>query len=121
MKTDEKQIETYKNVNKNVKENVEENKARKVERTNPQDRMYQEAEIILSGYNTYFNKKFKNIDVWFKNFVFWRKTYSLEEIQDAILNAKKDSWWKDKLTLEKLFRTKNKNGECDYIGELLNK
>lgn len=119
--TKEQQSNTYKNVNKNVSKNVEENKGRKVGSKKPQDRMYREAEVILSGYNTYFNKKFKNIDVWFKNFVFWRKTYSLEEIQDAILNAKGDSWWKDKLTLEKLFRTKNKNGECDYIGGLLNK
>lgn len=119
--TKEQQNNTYKNVNKNVKKNVEEGKGEKGGRTKPQDVMSQEAEVILSGYNTYFNKKFKNINVWFKNFEFWRKTYSLEEIQDAILNAKRDSWWKDKLTLEKLFRTKNKNGECDYIGELLNK
>lgn len=112
--------ETINNKSKTRTKKQEKGK-KEVSNTKPQDRMYQEAEIILSGYNTYFNKKFKNIDVWFKNFVFWRKTYSLEEIQDAILNAKKDSWWKDKLTLEKLFRTKNKNGECDYIGELLNK
>ena len=73
-KTDGKQMETYKNVNKNVKKNVEEVKDKKGGSTKPQDVMSQEAEIILSGYNTYFNKRFKNINVWFKNFEFWRKT-----------------------------------------------
>lgn len=75
---------------------------------------------ILNGYNKVFKKNFKSTSVWYKNYVYWRKTYSDKEIATAIIKASQHPWWKDKLTLEKLFRTRNKNGECDYIGELLN-
>lgn len=75
---------------------------------------------ILKGYNTVFKKNYKSTSVWFKNYVHWRKTYSDKEIATAIVKASEHPWWKDKLTLEKLFRTRNSNGACDYIGELLN-
>lgn len=116
LKTNRKQIETTNT------DNTVENDNKDIKSSSSKDtKMQREAQILLSGYNKYFNKKFKNIQVWYKNYIYWRKTYSFEEIQDAILNAKNDNWWRDKLTLEKLFRTRNKNGECDYIGELLNK
>lgn len=85
------------------------------------DKKIEEAEKILKGYNKYFSKSFKSVKVWYDNYLYWRGIYSYKEIAQAIINAKEDPWWRDKLTLEKLFRTRNKNGECDYIGDLLNK
>lgn len=71
---------------------------------------------ILNHFNDVFDKKFKSTASWSKNFSYWRKTYSLDEIKQAIVNAKKDSWWKDKLDMDKLFRTHE-----DRIGQLLNR
>lgn len=81
-----------------------------------------EYEQVLEHFNSLFDRSFKSYVAWQDNYNFWRNIYSLEEIKQAITNWKENGWWvkqgSEELTL--LFRTKNKNGKCDYIGELLN-
>ena len=60
---------------------------------------------------------------WYKNATHWLKTYSLEEIKEAISNWYKYPHWSkegsSKNGLSFLFRLKNKNGEANYIEEML--
>lgn len=81
----------------------------------------QELDDIVSHYNTVFNKKTKSTEGFERNYIEWRKVYSVDEIKKAIENARKDSFWRDKLTLTILFRRKNPNREdVDYIDKFLN-
>jgi len=96
--------------NKSVK-NVENEKSKKIK---------EEADEILSFFNKTHNKKLRTKVSWIENYEFWRKTYSLEEIKEAIETLNHDEWWaKDNPSLELLFRTRNKSGKCDYISHLL--
>jgi len=86
----------------------------------------EEAIEILEHYNATFSKTYKTSKVWFNNFATWREIYSVQEIKDAITTAKSKGWlWKNSdgtlitPTPELIFRTKNRNGVCDYIGQLL--
>jgi len=76
---------------------------------------------IMDTYNSFLNKKVKSSVAWEENFLHWLEIYTLEEIKEAILELQNPNWWsKNNTTLELLFRTKNKGGKCDYIGELRN-
>lgn len=56
-----------------------------------------------------------------KNYIFWRQSYTNEEIETAIRNIPKDKFWKDRITPTVFFRQKNTNKESvDYIGQFLN-
>lgn len=78
----------------------------------------------LEGFIFYFNEvrgtKYKPVESLLKNFAHWRGVYSVEEMGQAVKNCHDGSWLDSDLSPTKLLRTKNKNGECDYIGELLN-
>lgn len=77
---------------------------------------------ILNYFNEIFKKSFKSVDTFSKNADHWLKTYSIDDIKKAIRVAKTDQFWSDKMTPDKLFRTKNTKGEnVDYIGDLINK
>jgi hypothetical protein len=56
-----------------------------------------------------------------KNLSFWLSVYDIDQICKAVKRAKLDRWFGDKATPELLLRTRNKNGDCDYIGQLLNR
>ena len=74
---------------------------------------------IQRYYNDIFLKKLTSLRGFEKNYAYWVEFYSKEDMMKAISNARKDSFWKDKMTLTILFRRKNKNGEdVDYIGDL---
>lgn len=78
------------------------------------------AKIILETFNQTFNKDLKSNHSWIKNLEYWLQTYSLDEILKVIPKLNHPSWWaKDKPSLELLFRLKNKNGDCNYIQQLL--
>jgi len=71
-------------------------------------------------FNKYRGTKHRSIKSIYSNFCKYRETYSNEEIIQAIKNIPKFNWWNQHADLEIVFRTKNKNGECDNIGKLLN-
>lgn len=76
---------------------------------------------ILLFFNTTREGIFKESSIDLNNFIYWNKTYSLQEIKAAITRINSDSFWKDKMTPMILFRKKNRTGEnVDYIGHLLN-
>lgn len=78
------------------------------------------AEIILQTFNQTFKKDLKSSHSWIKNLEFWLQNYSLDEILKVIPKLNHPNWWaKDKPSLELLFRLRNKNGDCDYISQLL--
>jgi hypothetical protein len=81
-----------------------------------------ELETLFFVFNQYFNTNHSNIEPCKKNYIEWRKKYEPEQIEQSIINASKDQFWKDKLTPVILFRQKNQNKEdVDYIGSLLNR
>ena len=77
---------------------------------------------LLNYFNHHLDKKFSSIDSFSANLDYWLTIYSLDDIKKAILVAKEDKWWSDKITLVKLLRRKNTQGEkVDYIGDLINR
>lgn len=78
------------------------------------------AETFLEAFNKLRGTNFRTTLSWSDNFAFWLKSYSLEEIIRAVKLARFDPWMDEVITPELLFRTRNKNGSCDYIGKLLN-
>lgn len=78
---------------------------------------------IIQHYNQTFEKQTKSYTSWKTNCDTHLKSYSLEDIKQAITNWKDnaDKFWAKEPSLDLLFRTKNKNGQpCDYIDQLLN-
>lgn len=79
----------------------------------------EEIQEYLEVFNTTYGTKYRNTSSFQKNFLFWRKIYSLEEILRAIKRSPNVFWASDP-TPELILRTRNKSGECDYIGQILN-
>lgn len=74
---------------------------------------------IVKLYNQVFEKNISSTRGFENNYTYWREVHSFEKIQRALENARKDRFWKDKMTLTILFRRKNTNGEpVDYIEDL---
>lgn len=81
-----------------------------------------ELQEVVDYYNEVFKRNVKSTKGFERNFEVWRKIHSIEDIKKAIKKGYEDSFWKDKLTLTILFRTKNTNGEdVDYIEDLKNR
>jgi DNA-binding MarR family transcriptional regulator len=55
-----------------------------------------------------------------KNLAYWLDQHDPDDILQAMVNVKLDRWWKDKATPIKFLRTRNANGACDNINDLLN-
>jgi hypothetical protein len=107
-KTDEKQMKTYNNVN-----NV-----------NNVNNIYIQDDLrkIIEIYNQIFNKNITSTKGFEKNYEYWKEIHNIEKVKMALENARKDRFWKDKMTLSILFRKKNPNGEfVDYIEDLSNR
>jgi hypothetical protein len=75
----------------------------------------------LDYYNHRCGSVYKSIKPLLSNFSYWKEIYSMDELKIIIHLAQDDEWFKNKMTPMLLLRTKNKNGDCDYIGELLEK
>jgi len=83
---------------------------------------FSELETLLFVFNEVFKTKYESIESLKTNYSHWRQFYEPAQIEQAIINASKDSFWKGKLTPVILFRQKNQNKESvDYIGDLLNR
>ena len=78
-----------------------------------------ELEDILNKWNFEMGTKMKSTRAIKGNYEIWREEYELEDIFRAIEAIQSHSFWSDKMKLATLFRTKNSNGDCDYIGDLL--
>lgn len=74
---------------------------------------------IQAHFNQTFHKKYRITEAWAKNALKWLSTYSSDEVIEAITKWHDNGWWADP-DIVLLFRTSNKHGACDYIGELLN-
>lgn len=104
LKTDEKQIETYNNDNN-------------VNNVNNDNNIH--LQEIIEFYNQVFNKHVTSSKGFETNFKKWIQIHDVEKIKKAIENARKDKFWRDKMTLTILFRVKNGNKEdVDYIEDL---
>ena len=77
---------------------------------------------IRDFYNEVFGKNISSVRGFEKNFDYWREVHDLEKIKAAIVNARNDKFWHNKMTLAILFRQRNPNGESvDYIEDLANR
>lgn len=80
-----------------------------------------ELKEIVDYFNEVFEKDIKSTKGFEKNYQEWRGVHDVEKIKQAIANARQNKFWKDKMTLQILFRTKNPNGEAvDRIEDLFN-
>jgi len=110
------------NDNDNDNDNDSNNDSESVKDSNNKNDFNSELETLFFVFNQYFNTNHSNIEPCKKNYAEWRKKYEPEQIEQSIINASKDQFWKDKLTPVILFRQKNQNKEdVDYIGSLLNR
>lgn len=117
--------EEIKNKEERIKNKEEE---RKEKETVASKRTKEEAEAdrIAKHFNSLFGTEHKVTKAWYDNFLLWRDVYTLQEIGKAITSIKKYGWvWKVEDDFQPdlvlLFRTRNKAGPCDYIGQLLNR
>lgn len=76
-----------------------------------------EKELIqfLEQYNRVHNTKFKAIEPLLANYQYWRKTYSQEEILEAVRRSRLHDYWRNRITPVIMLRT-----NADKIGEFLN-
>ena len=75
----------------------------------------------MNHYNDVMSTKYTSIKSIIDNFSIWITIHSLEEMKQAIDKIPEHHFWKDKMSLEMLFRQKNPNGEkVDRIQELIN-
>lgn len=82
----------------------------------------EELKQVVDFYNTVFDKAIRSTKGFESNFTSWREVHSLDKILRAIQNARRDNFWKNKLTLQILFRQRNPRGEAvDYIEDLANR
>lgn len=79
------------------------------------------AEDLLSFYNRVYKRNAQSVRLVTNNLRQWLGTYSPEEMKRAILYAR--TWERFGMDFDFLtfFRTRNKNGECDYWEGFLNK
>lgn len=92
-------------------------KSRESKKTSPTS---PDTSTVLDIFNSVMHTKYHNAKVWASNFQYWLTIYTLDDILRAIANIPHHPFWRDKMTPEILFRTKNPAREpVDYIGTLL--
>ncbi len=83
---------------------------------------HDELETVLQIFNEVLKTDYRSYKSFSANYEYWRKTYTPEEIEQAIRNIPSDSFWNDKIDPTIFFRRKYQNGEnADYIGKFRNK
>jgi len=82
---------------------------------------HDELETVLQIFNEVLKTDYRSYKSFSANYEFWRKTYTPEEIEQAIRNIPSDSFWNDRIDPTVFFRRKYQNGEnADYIGKFRN-
>lgn len=80
-----------------------------------------EGEAYLSAWNKTFGTNYTSTVLIEKYLVEWLKSYTIEDICNAVEKIKDDPYWKDKdLDPIWLLRYRDNNGEIDRIGKMLN-
>jgi len=81
---------------------------------------------IRHHYESTFKRKSRSSVAWADNAAYWLTIYTLDEVKQAITIWANYGWvWKGRdgeeptMSLEILFRTRNKAGKCNYIEALL--
>lgn len=75
----------------------------------------------LDFWNQTYKTSFSSGDAIEKNLEFWMKSYTFDQIKQAIEMIRHHHFWHDKMKPVTLLRRKNVNKEdVDYIGELIN-
>jgi len=83
---------------------------------------HDELETVLQIFNDVLKTDYRSYKSFSANYEFWRKTYTPEEIEQAIRNIPSDSFWNDKIDPTIFFRKKYQNGEnADFIAKFRNK
>lgn len=77
------------------------------------------AERLLKLYNQKNNTRYRTYKPLIKNLEYWLNIYTAIDMARAISRMPKLPFFKN-LPPETIFRTRNKNGDCDYIGQMLN-
>lgn len=114
-----------KDINKDINTDVyvQEKKEKKKLKNKSIDDLDVTEKEILDYYNALFRPNRPSKDVsWKNNLNFWLKDYSVEDIKEALTNLSKYDHWSKKNgvpTLTLIFRTRNTNGEANYIDQLL--
>jgi hypothetical protein len=99
--------------------NKEKEKINKKEKPTEIEAVPTEIDDLLSFYNQLFQKSVRSTKGFEQNYWHWRQFHTIGKIEQALVNARKDKFWRDKMTLTILFRKKNQNGESvDYIEDL---
>jgi hypothetical protein len=82
---------------------------------------HDELETVLQIFNEVLKTDYRSYKSFSANYEYWRKTYTPEEIEQAIRNIPSDSFWNDRIDPTVFFRRKYQNGEnADYIGKFRN-
>lgn len=101
------------------KSNTNNNKYNNNKTNNINDGNEDNAKEVLEYWNTVTGQNLKSIRGFLTNLGYWMQDYSLEDIKVAIDKISSHPFWRDKMTLETLFRRKNPRGEpVNYISEL---
>lgn len=104
------------------------NKSKIKESKVKENKIKEKADLVLEKYNQIYKTKLKSTVSWINNLGYWLNTYNIDDILEAVESMNNPNWWPNHKrrdnpnmphpTLDLLFRTENKNGNCDYIAEL---
>lgn len=76
--------------------------------------------ILLLAFSETLGVQFKSLTAYQKNINYWLEVYSVEDVEKAIRNIPRHTFWKDKMRPSILFRQYDRqHNPVDYIGELL--
>jgi DNA-binding Lrp family transcriptional regulator len=106
----ENRLENKLNIKKINKKNIEKK---------PENKTNHEYELSnwLQEYNTAYNTSFKAIKPLLANFIYWRESYTLDELKTAIYGARRDPYWGKIMNPTLFFRKLDKSKESiDRIG-----
>lgn len=81
--------------------------------------MKQELKTFIQKINQLRGTKYKYRESLIGNYMEHRKVHSAEEMLNALDNAR-HMWFANDYSPELVLRTRNKNGACDYIEDMLN-
>lgn len=126
---DQRKKELFEATSNNVRTDFEQTSAtvqdHTVQNSTEQNSTKQKSVSFVQSYLDFWNQTYKTNftsgDALEKNLAFWLKSYSFDQIKQAIEMVRHHHFWHDKMKPVTLLRRKNSQGEAvDYIGELIN-
>jgi hypothetical protein len=74
---------------------------------------------LLVVWNETYGTKYLSLNAYRDNIKHWLATYSLEQIKQAIRQSKRLEWWGGVFKPSLFFRTRDKTGPVDHIGDAI--